>query len=98
MIIYDDDTQELLYMVQYVVKVWPAPRARPAESASTGSQGLTQKSPTTISRMDTIYLLVKTPLKILKTLGGDSFCVLKFSQKLVLRYGRVYVILTVNWL
>ena len=36
--------------------------------------------------------------KILKTRGEDSFHVLKFSKKLVLRYGCVYVILTVNWL
>ena len=63
MIIYDDDTQELLYMVQYVVKVWPAPRARPAESASTGSQGLTQKSPTTISRMDTYLPASENPIQ-----------------------------------
>ena len=45
--------------------------------------------------MDT-YLLVKTPFKnISKTQREDSFYVLKFSKKLVLRYGCVYVILTV---
>ena len=56
-------------------------RAEPAESASTDSGGLIQKSPWWISRMDTY-------LKILKTLGEDSVCVLKFSKIPLLRYGK----------
>ena len=72
-------------------------RAELAESASTGFQGLTQKSPTVISRMDT-YLHARAsenPIqKILKTLGEDSFCVSKFSKKLVLRYGCFRSIIT----
>ena len=41
-------------------------RAEPAESAWTGFQGLTQKSPTVISRMDTYLPVSENPFKNIK--------------------------------
>ena len=42
---------------------------------------------------------MKTPFKNIENpRRRSSFCVLKCSKKLVLRYGRVFVILTVKWL
>ena len=38
-------------------------RTEPGESASTGSQGLTQKSPTKISRMDTYLSASENPIQ-----------------------------------
>ena len=38
-------------------------RAEPAESASTGFQGLTQKSPTVISRMDAYLPASENPVQ-----------------------------------